>query len=233
MDPIAALLVLAGYFHVKKNTLYRVTSAGVHVISPLGEKRYVIPEDAVLRPTSLRGGSLHVGEVPFEDRPRWGELVVRGTEPLTLTGLGAERATVERAVSEARTDEVLPSFAPRELRDEAERSFVAGREPLALDAFLAALPPEVPGHVARSVRGVVARACSLPVDFVRPAEELDALPGFVLCDAPALYFELVRASGERLEFATIDAALIRRGATVSDLAVAVSSSVRRGARRSP
>jgi hypothetical protein len=230
---IAALLGLSAFFWLRKNTRVRVTTSGVEVATPLGQKRYLIPHDSAVRASALQGGSLHVGEVPCEERGRKGELVWRGTEPLTLAGLGAERSLVERALAEARSDELFAPFAPRLLPDASLRELVSGREPQDLLVFRAGLPASVPGAVARAVRGVVARACDLPVDYVLARDVLDALPGFALCDAPSLYFALVGASGECLDFAALDLALIRRGATVSDLAVAVTSAVRRGARRSP
>jgi len=197
----------------------RVTTRDVSVSSLEGTKRYVIPRDATFTPGAGSGGSIHLGEVPFEERDRSGALVARGTETLRLTGLGAERGAVLRALEEARSDEHLDPFLPRALPGRWWRRFVAARSPLPLPGFTSAMPFEVPPRVARAVRGALSRSTGIPVDWILPGEKLETL---WIYEAFSLAFDMEDALGAKLDGAALEALVLTPGACVADLALGVA-----------
>jgi hypothetical protein len=207
---------------------YRVTTSGVAVSTPAGEKAYLVPRDARLAVSACQGGSVHLGEVPFEERDRKGRLLQRGTECLRLGGLGPEAPLVARALEEARSDEAYPAFVPP-LRG-WRRRFVAARGTLALPGFLRAMPFEVSPAAARAVRGALARFSMLPVDAILPREPLEEL---AIYEPFSLWGDLEASLDARIDLDVLEAAIEAPGATVLDLALAVTRAGRPGGRPRP
>lgn len=161
----------------RRSTRYRVTQGALYVESRRGTTRFLVPRDVTLLADESHGRSVFLGELPFERRDPKGELLGRSTRTFRLEGLGRDAEAVIRALDDAKTDELYPAEVLREDKHTPKevKKLVAGRAPLGLAEFLPLMPAEVPPGLARAVRGSVARACSVPVDYLRPDDTIDGL----------------------------------------------------------
>ncbi len=214
---VLCLVCVAWQVAARSLVRYRVTTSGVEVCTPGSARTYLVPRDARLAVSARRGGSVHLGEVPYEERE--GGLVWRSTELLCLGGLGPEAPLVARAIEEARTDESFPPLIPGRLAGRWSRRFVSTRAPLALPSFVRAMPLEVRPPVARAVRGALARYASLPADWILPGERLEDLRVY---EPFSLWADLEDSLDARVDVLVIEDALDIPGATVLDLALAVT-----------